>query len=167
MENKKVTFVGSGIIGAGLAVNAVMHGWDVWVWYRRNFEKLSDSVKTILKVFSDNGVCSEEEADGYYNAIHFTMDLEEAVSGAVLVQESIAEKVEDKREMYQRIQTVCGDQTLIVSSTSMLFPSALKEGALYPDKIVVGHPYNPAHLLPIMEICGGESANTPRKETKE
>ena len=158
MGNKKVTFVGSGIIGAGLAVNAVMHGWDVWVWYRRNFEKLSDSVKTILKVFSDNGVCSVEEADGYYNAIHFTMNLEEAVSGAVLVQESIAERVEDKREMYQRIQSVCGDKTLIASSTSMLFPSALKEGALYPDKIVVGHPYNPAHLLPIMEICGGEGA---------
>lgn len=157
MENKKVAFVGSGIIGAGLAVNAVMHGWDVWVWYRQNFEKLSDSVKTILKVFSDNGVCTVEEAGGYYNAIHFTMDLEEAVSGAVLVQESIAERVEDKREMYQRIQAICGDQTLIASSTSMLFPSALKEGALHPDKIVVGHPYNPAHLLPIMEICGGEN----------
>lgn len=156
MENKKVTFVGSGIIGAGLAVNAVMHGWDVWVWYRRNFEKLSDSVKTILKVFSDNGVCTEEEAEGYYHAIHFTMDLEEAVSGAALVQESIAERIEDKREMYQRIQSICGEDTLIASSTSMLFPSALKEGALYPHKIVVGHPYNPAHLLPIMEICGGE-----------
>lgn len=159
MEQKKVTFVGSGIIGAGLAVNAVMHGWDVWVWYRRNYEKLSDSVRTILKVFSDNGVCTEGEADGYYHAIHFTMDLEEAVSGAVLVQESIAERVEDKREMYRRIQTVCGDRTLIASSTSMLFPSALREGALYPEKIVVGHPYNPAHLLPIMEICGGENAS--------
>ncbi len=153
-----VTFIGSGIIGAGLAVNAVMHGEDVTVWYRRNFEKLENSIKNILKIFSDNQVCSEEEAEAFFSKIRFTMDFEEAVKDADLIQESIAEKLEEKQEMYRKIQEICGSKVLIASSTSLLFPSALSNGALYPENIVVGHPYNPAYIMPVMEICGGESA---------
>ena len=49
--NKKVTFIGSGIIGAGLAVNAVMHGDIVTVWYRRDYEKLESRIKDIFRIF--------------------------------------------------------------------------------------------------------------------
>lgn len=159
MEKKKVTFIGSGIIGTGLAVNALMHGCDVTVWYRRNYEKLETQLKTILKVFSDNQILSEEEAAAGFAAIHFTTDLEEAVRESEFIQESIAEELSLKQEIYRKIQKIRGDQTIIASSTSLLFPSALSKGALHPDRIVVGHPYNPAYLMPIMEICGGETAS--------
>lgn len=156
---RKIAFVGTGIIGSGLAVNAIMHGEDVYMYYRRNYEKLESSVKKIFSVFVENEICSTKEAEDWFNAIHFTMDLQEAVSGAVLVQESIAEKLDMKQEMYRTIQKICGDTVIIASSTSAMFPSALSAGALYPDKIIVGHPYNPSYLLPLMEVCGGETAS--------
>ena len=155
----KITFIGSGIIGSGLAVNAVMHGEEVTVWYRRNFEKLEKTIRDIFRIFTDNGVCSEKEADTYYQKIRFTMELEEAVREADLVQESIAENVETKREMYRKIQEVTGATPIIASSTSLLFPSALSEGALHPERILVAHPYNPAYLMPVIELCGGETAS--------
>lgn len=156
---KNITFIGSGIIGAGLAVNAVMHGDNVTVWYRRNFEKLENSVKTILQIFIDNGVCTAEEGTALFEKIHFTMDMEEAVRDADLIQESIAENVQTKKEMYERIQTIAGSKPVIASSTSLLFPSNLSEGAVFPERIIVGHPYNPAYLMPVIEVCGGETAS--------
>ena len=156
---KKAAFVGTGLIGAGLAVNAVMHGYDVFMYYRRNFESLAERVRGILRIFTDNQVCSVRQAEEWFNSISFTMELSEAVDGAVIVQESIAESADMKREMYTQIQDICGDSPLIASSTSTLFPSSLSEGARYPERIVVGHPYNPAHLLPVIEICGGLSAS--------
>ncbi len=155
----KITFIGSGIIGAGLAVNAVMHGEEVTVWYRRNFEKLKDNIRSILQIFTDNGVISTEEAVLLFDKINFTMDLEAAVQYADFIQESIAENIDTKKEMYQKIQTAAGSKPVIASSTSFLFPSILSEGALYPEQILVGHPYNPAYLMPVIEVCGGETAS--------
>ena len=157
--NKKITFVGSGIIGAGLAVNAVMHGDSVTIWYRKNYEKLEANLKSIFSIFIENEVISDSDAEDYFSKIKFTTDLEEAVKDAEFIQESISEKLEDKQDMYRKIQEICGNKVLIASSTSLLFPSKLSEGALYPEKIVVGHPYNPAYLMPVMEICGGETAS--------
>ena len=159
MNKRKIAFVGTGIIGSGLAVNTVMHGYDVAMYYRRNFEKLQNSVKSIFDVFVQNGVCTQEQADGWFGSILFTMDMEEAVSGAYLVQESIAENLEMKREMYRTIQTICGKETIIASSTTAMMPSDLSEGALYPQNILVAHPYNPSYLLPLVELCGGETAD--------
>ena len=66
-----------------------------------------------------------------------------------------------KRETYRVIQEVNGKNTVIASATSAKFPTELQEGALYPEKILVGHPYNPSYLLPLMEVCSG--AQTDQK----
>lgn len=158
MEKKqKIGIVGAGMIGAGLAVNAVMHGYDVWVYDLYNFDKLEGRMKSILQVFSDNGVCTEAEAAQYLGRFHFSTDLAETVTGAVLIQESIIERMEEKHAVYRQIQEICGDSAIIASSTSGLFPSDLAEGALYPQKIIVGHPFNPSYLLPLVELCGGRA----------
>ncbi len=168
--NRNITFIGAGMIGAGLAINAVMHGENVTVMDQRAYEDIAPGFQTILQIFVENQVCTEEEAKEYLNKIIFTSDLNEAVKEAELIQESIVENVEVKKGLYKNIQTICeekGLQPIIASSTSLLFPSALSEDALYPDKIVVGHPYNPSYLMPIMEICGGNNASEETiQETK-
>jgi len=72
------------------------------------------------------------------------------------VQECIPERLELKKSTYATIQKVTGPDAIICSSTSKLFPTKLQEGSLYPQSILVGHPYNPAYLLPLIELCGGE-----------
>lgn len=154
-ETRKIAFVGAGMIGAGLAVNAVMHGQDVWVYDLYNHETLGERMNGILSVFSDNGICTPNEAADYCSRFHFSTDLGETVRGAVLIQESIIERLEEKHKVYRQIQELCGDSAIIASSTSGLFPSDLAEGALYPRNIIVGHPFNPSYLLPLIELCGG------------
>lgn len=155
-----ITFVGAGMIGAGLAINAVMHGERVTVMDQRNYEDIEPSFLGIFDIFVENGVCTKTEAEAYMKQIYFTKDLTNAVIGADFIQESIVEKIEAKKELYANIQKICGDkQPIIASSTSLLFPSALSEGARYPEMILVGHPYNPSYLMQIMEICGGENAS--------
>lgn len=150
----KIAFVGTGMIGAGLAVNAAMKGHEVFLFYRRNLEQLQQRLERNMNVFVDAGVITAEEAKNALDSIKYSMDMEEVVSGAVMVQESVAENLDTKKEIYRQIQEICGEETIISSSTTAIFPSALSEGALYPKQIIVGHPYNPSYLLPLIEVCG-------------
>lgn len=150
----KIAFVGTGMIGSGLAVNAAMNGCEVAMYYRRNLDQLQERVKNALNTFVEAEAIAKDEAEKCFDGILFSMDMEEVLKDAVMVQESIAEDTEMKKEMYKTIQGICGENVIIASSTSAKFPSELSEGAMYPEKIIVGHPYNPSYLLPIIEICG-------------
>ena len=150
----KIAFVGTGMIGAGLAVNSALYGNETALYYRRNPDQLKERVKAIFDIFVAGGACTREEADERYGKIFFSDDLAAVLDGAEFVQESIAENPDMKKEMYRRIQEIRGADIIIASSTSMMMPSKLSEGALYPEKIIVGHPYNPSYMLPLIEVCG-------------
>ena len=134
----KMAFVGSGMIGSGLAVNAALKGLDVVLYDVVDTEVVKDTVGKVLDILVEAGAIDAARADETIAAMGFTQDIAEAVSGADFVQECVPEKIE----------------LIIASSTSGMFPSKLSEGALYPEKIVVGHPYNPSYLLPLIEVCG-------------
>lgn len=153
---KKIAFAGIGMIGAGLAVNAMLAGYETALY---DIVDASSNVDTILDILVENGVCTREEADAARKRSYYTNDLEEAVTGAEFVQECVAENLEIKKELYRKIQKIVGGGAVISSSTSMLLPTKLQEGALNPECIVVGHPYNPSYLLPLVEICGGEQTS--------
>ncbi|MBP2229479.1 3-hydroxyacyl-CoA dehydrogenase [Azospirillum agricola] len=78
-----------------------------------------------------------------------------ALAGVDLVQENGPESLAAKRGIYASIEAVVGPETLIASSTSGLMPSDLQEGARHPERILIGHPFNPPHLLPLVEIVPG------------
>ena len=157
--DKNAAFIGMGMIGAGLAVNAVMHGYQVSTFDLRSADEQRMCVKNILDIFVSNQVCTQEQADTWIASIRFTNRLEEALRDVSFIQESIAERLSLKQETYREIQKICGDKAIIASSTTAMFPSVLSAGALYPERIVVGHPYNPSYLLPLMEVCGGKTAS--------
>lgn len=150
----KYTVLGPGIIGSGLAVNAAMSGNDVTLYGRKPFEAIRGKIDEILDIFVDTGILTREKADECFRAIKYTNDMEAACIGADLVQECLAERLDLKKETYRRIQEACGDrQPIIASATSSMFPSVLAEGALHPEKIICGHPYNPSYILPLIEVC--------------
>ena len=150
----KIAFVGTGMIGSGLAVNAALKGLDVVLYDVVDTEVVKDTVGKVLDILVEAGAIDAARADETIAAMGFTQDIAEAVSGADFVQECVPEKIELKHSTYRQIQEICGEDVIIASSTSGMFPSKLSEGALYPEKIVVGHPYNPSYLLPLIEVCG-------------
>ena len=105
------------------------------------------------------GAATKAQADQALADCQFSNNLEEAVKGADFVQECIPERLELKKSTYAAIQKVTGPDAVICSSTSKLFPTKLQEDALYPQSILVGHPYNPSYLLPLIELCGGEQTS--------
>lgn len=155
MGKYKATFVGTGIIGAGLAANAACHGFDVTLYDVIEISRIHENFEKVLDYMKSAGALEEKGKADILNRVQYTNDLEEAVKGADFVQECVPERLELKHSIYAQIQKVTGKETIIASSTSALFPGKLQEGALYQESIVVGHPYNPSYLLPLIEVCGG------------
>ena len=155
----KIAFIGTGMIGGGLAVNAMLAGNEVRVYDVIPTEKMEETINNILSLMEEAGACTADQVAAAKKTASYTNDLAEAVTGAEFIQESVPERHELKCSTYKSIQEIVGDSAIIASSTSAMFPSKLREGALYPDHIIVGHPYNPSYLLPIMEICAGNEPN--------
>ncbi len=85
---------------------------------------------------------------------------EDAVEGADFVQESAPERLDLKQDLLARADKAADPSVVIASSTSGLRPTVLQEGMGHPDRLVVGHPFNPVYLLPLVEVCGGDQRRT-------
>ncbi|MGI6072274.1 MAG: 3-hydroxyacyl-CoA dehydrogenase family protein [Lachnospiraceae bacterium] len=155
MKNEKVAFIGSGMIGSGLAVNAMMHGYKTYLQTRKQVEKMKNRVIHIFEIMVENEICTQAEADKYAKNAVYTTSIEEAVADAIFIQESGPENLEIKKQLIQKIAGFCPKDSIIASSTSKLLPSDLQEGCRNPERVIVGHPYHPSYLLPLIEICGG------------
>ena len=159
MKKEKLAFIGTGIIGAGLAVNAALRDFDVTLYDVVPVDAAKERVCSILDTLVEAGACTKEASDAAYERCAFTNDLGAAVADVVFVQECVPERMELKRDIYRKVQELAGNKPLIASSTSSFMPSELQEGALYPDRILVGHPYNPSYILPLIEIVGGKQTS--------
>ena len=164
MQKYRIAFVGTGMIGGGLAVNAMLAGQSVILYDVAPVETVKANIKKILDIMVEAGATDADAAEMALSQAEFTNDLAEAAKNADFVQECIPERTELKKTTYRTIQEVAGVHAVIASSTSTFFPTQLQEGAIYPDRILVGHPYNPSYLLPLMEICGGEETSEEAKE---
>jgi len=156
MEKNKAAFIGSGIIGSGLAVNALLHGYPVTLQTRSQVEKMKNRVAHILDLFVSNAVITPDEAKAAAALATYTTSIEEAVTGAFFIQESGPENIETKIALYEEIEKYADDDAIIGSSTTAFMPSDLQKNARAPERILVGHPYHPSYLLPLVEICGGK-----------
>jgi len=86
----------------------------------------------------------------------FTADLTQAIAGADLVQENGPERIEFKQKLYGQLDELLPPDVIIASSSSGLTMSEIQKGAAtHPERCVIGHPFNPPHLIPLVEIVGG------------
>lgn len=157
----KVTFIGGGIIGSGLAANAAISGLNTFVYtkFPEENESIDESIKKILNIFVENLVLTNEEAAAAYSCVTITNDLCEAVTDAELIQESVVEKLDIKKSMISEIEEFCRDDAVIASTTSTLSATSIQQDAKHPERIMIGHPFNPAYLLPLVEICMGDQTD--------
>lgn len=88
--------------------------------------------------------------------ISFSTDMGEALAGVVFVQENGPEKIELKQLLLAEIERHIGDDVIVASSSSALMVTQMQALCRRPQRIVLGHPFNPAHLMPLVEIVGGE-----------
>src|SRR6266403_4222815 len=88
--------------------------------------------------------------------LKFTADIAQALAGADLVQENGPERIDFKQKLYGQLDELLPPDVIIASSSSGLTMSEIQKGAaIHPERCVIGHPFNPPHLIPLVEIVGG------------
>lgn len=159
MNNEKIAFVGAGLIGTGLALNCITHGMPV-VLQTIDEPKLSlDRIDSGLKLFVESNIITESQAVSAVNLVSITASIKEAVTGAIMIQESVPDNIELKRQITAEIEKHAPDNAIISSSTSSLSITQIYAQARLPGRCMGGHPYNPAHLIPLVEITKGEKTS--------
>ena len=149
----KAAVVGGGVIGAGWAGRLVENGVDVHVYdphpdtERRLHEVLKNAERAWAKL------TMAPRARGTAAVVR---SLEEAVHDADVVQESAPEDELLKRHLLAEIGVHAPPAALVCSSTSGLLPSRLQADMTKPERFLVGHPFNPVYLLPLVEVVPGE-----------
>lgn len=154
---KNITVLGTGNMGPGIAVLFARGGYDTLVWAhsRAGQDKArEDSIRNVDDLVT-NGLLTKDDTTEILDRIKITMDLGEAVETADFISESVVEDLGVKRDLFRRVLEYCKSNAVIVSNTSTLLPSRLQEGLQRPDRILVAHFWNPAQLVPLVEVCGG------------
>ena len=150
---KTAAIIGGGVIGGGWAARFLLNGWTVHIFdpdpdARRKIGEVLDNARASLPLLADISLPDE-------GRLVFCQTLEQAVSGAHWIQESVPERLTIKHQVFADIQEHAGEGSVIASSTSGFTPTQLREGAACVEQIIVAHPYNPVYLLPVVELVGG------------
>jgi carnitine 3-dehydrogenase len=149
----RVAIVGAGVIGAGWAARFLGAGLDVAAW-----DPASDApAKTRASIDAAWTAMSRRVlAPGASPArLSFHDTVEDCVAGADFVQESAPEREALKQDLLARIDAA-NPNAIVASSTSGLLPTTLSAKMTRPERMLVGHPFNPVYLLPLVELVGGE-----------
>jgi 3-hydroxyacyl-CoA dehydrogenase len=150
---RNVAIVGTGLIGASWAAQFLASGFDVIATdpapnAEVNLRKCVDEAWELLTVI---GLASGASRD----RLTFTADMKEAVSKADFVQESVPERIVLKAKVFAQMDEVTPPDSILASSASGITMDIIQSSCKHPERCVIGHPFNPPHVIPLVEVVGG------------
>ncbi len=150
----KVAAIGGGVIGAGWVTRCLAWGLDVAAHDPAPGAeaRLRDAVARAWPAVSQLGLAQGASQE----RLVFAGSIAEAVAGADFVQESAPERIDLKRRIHAEIDAAAGPEVLVASSSSGLMPSEIQADCRHPGRVLIGHPFNPVYLLPLVELVAGE-----------
>ena len=154
---ERAACIGGGVIGSGWAARFVLNGIDVAVHDpdpdtgRKASEVLDNAERAFARLFGD--------ARPDRGRLRIAGSVADAVDGADFIQESVPERLELKRAVLAEVDASAHADTVIASSTSGLLPSDMQRDLAHPGRMLVGHPFNPVYLLPLVEVVGGRATS--------
>ena len=151
---RQVAIIGTGVIGASWSALFLAHGLDVVA------TDVAPGAEAALKRFVAAAWPALQRlglaSGASQNRLSFTAVLTDAVKDADLVQENGPEKIDFKQTLYRQLDELLHPSVIIASSSSGLTMSEIQKGAAsHPERCVIAHPFNPPHLVPLVEIVGG------------
>ncbi len=153
---KKVAVFGAGTMGPGLAQVFATAGYDVTMYSRKaeTLEKAMSVARSNLATFVENGLLAESAVPGVLARITTTQSVEEAGKDADFVVETIAEKMDAKKELYEALDAICPDRAILTSNTSYLNIYEVMPAGRLPQT-VIAHWFAPPHIVPLVEVVKG------------
>lgn len=144
---RRVAVIGPGTIGVGWITLLLVHGHDV-----RVLARAADAEARFRPIVELHARALGREPLGRLTT---TTDLAEAVADAEVVIECVAERLDVKQDLFARVAAAAPADALLLSSTSTLLPDALGAKLDQPGRVIVAHPFNPPHVIPLVEVLGG------------
>lgn len=149
----KVTIVGTGVIGTSWAAHFLRWGYRVCATdpAAGAEQRLRSDVAAWWPTLERLGLAEGASLDH----LGFTTNLSEALRDACFVQENAPERLDDKQRLIAQIDAATPSDVIIASSSSGLLPSQIQARCVRPQRVLVGHPFHPPHLMPLVEVVGG------------
>ena len=145
--------IGCGVIGAAWVARLRLSGVDVHV------SDPAPNAEQVLGQVMDDAVAAWDQLGlptDRSGTVTLFGSIEEAVADTSFIQESVPERMELKRSIFSAIEAAAPADAVIASSTSGFRPTELQQDMTNPERLLVGHPFNPVYLLPLVELVGGE-----------
>src|SRR5258708_7617716 len=154
---RRIAIVGTGVIGASWAAQYLARGLDVVATdpapsAEANLRKYVDEAWPDL---TNIGLSQGASRD----RLSFTTSMKDALSQADLVQENAPERPDFKMKLYAEMDDVTPVDSLLASSSSGITPSVIQSKCKHPERVVIGHPFNPPHIIPLVEVVGGSKTS--------
>jgi 3-hydroxyacyl-CoA dehydrogenase len=159
-----VAVIGTGVIGASWASNFLAQGLSV-----RASDPAPDAEARLRATVRLQWTALERmglAAGASPDRLTFHASPEEALAGADFIQENGPERLDLKRELFRRIDAAADPRAVISTSSSTIMPSEIQDAcARHPERVVLGHPFNPPHMIPLVEVAGGRGTSPAAVET--
>ncbi|GAB5439107.1 3-hydroxyacyl-CoA dehydrogenase NAD-binding domain-containing protein [Falsiruegeria mediterranea] len=154
MEFPHTASLGGGVIGASWTALFLASGRSVAVFdpAADSEKRVRDYVEMAWPTMTELGLTKNGNPD----AVSFHASAPEAVDGAGFVQESVPERLPIKHALFAEIEQVLGADAVLASSASGLTLGQMQDGWTDPSRMVLGHPFNPPHLIPLVEVMGND-----------
>ena len=156
-EISRVAIVGTGLIGSSWAACFLAHGLDVVATDPApgTEDKMRQYVQAAWAALTKIGLAPGAST----SRLRFESDLKEAVADADLVQENAPEREPLKIKLFVDIDSILPPPAILASSTSGIPMSRIQSGCKHPERCVTGHPFNPPHLIPLVEVVSVADAD--------
>lgn len=155
MNNKKISVIGSGLIGRSFTMLFACGGYSVVVYdvepaqCQSAKEDIWKQLNNLEKQGLLRGSLTKEQQ---FKNITYTNSLEESVSEAFFIQECVPERIEIKKAVWSKIEKIMNKKAVMSSSTSALLPSAISADLTHKNRFIVSHPTNPPFYAPATEV---------------
>ena len=161
MKVESIAIVGTGVIGASWAAFYAAKGFEVKmhdadaVQCRKGHRQAVD----IVEQLQAQGILTGAGAAASVARLTLTDGLGQAVAGVQLVQESVAENYAVKQQVFQALDAATGSDVILASSSSGLLMTEIQKVTRYPGRCLIAPPFNPPHLIPLVELVPGKATD--------
>jgi carnitine 3-dehydrogenase len=150
---RRIAIVGTGVIGASWAAQYLARGLDVVA--TDPAPKAEENLRKYVGEAWEQLTAIGLSRGASRNRLTFTTSMKDALSDADLVQENGPERPDFKIKLFADMDDATPVDSIIASSSSGITPSVMQSKCKHPERVLVGHPFNPPHIIPLVEVVGG------------
>ncbi|WP_232697229.1 3-hydroxyacyl-CoA dehydrogenase family protein [Brevibacillus daliensis] len=164
---KNVAVIGAGVMGHGIAQSYASAGFSVYIYDPQEamLKKAAQLIHASLDLFVEQGIISSHKKQTVMDNLRYTTDLDIAIQSAQLITEAVPEVLDIKWDLFNKLEQKISPDVIIASNTSTLPLMDMAKHVKHPERMIITHFFNPAQIVPLVEIVKHEKTTEQVVET--